>query len=117
MSTFYFHRVFKTLTGVTPKDYATARRSQRVRKELSKSNTVTEAIYDAGFNSNGRFYANSSQTLGMTPTSFRSGGGGKHHPLCGRPVFVGFGLTALSEKARGARSLFCPSSAPRRPPP
>ena len=45
-------------------------------KALARSGTVTEAIYDAGFNSNGRFYATSAEVLGMTPTRFRSGGSG-----------------------------------------
>jgi AraC family transcriptional regulator of adaptative response/methylated-DNA-[protein]-cysteine methyltransferase len=76
MSRFHFHRVFKTFTGVTPKAYAAAHRAQRVRDELSRTDTVTEAIYGAGFNSNGRFYATSSEVLGMTPTNFRSGGHG-----------------------------------------
>ncbi len=76
MSRFYFHRVFKTVTGITPKAYFDARRAQRVRDELTRSETVTEAIYGAGFNSNGPFYATSSQMLGMTPTKFRSGGEG-----------------------------------------
>jgi AraC family transcriptional regulator of adaptative response/methylated-DNA-[protein]-cysteine methyltransferase len=76
MSRFHFHRVFKTVTGVTPKAYAAAHRAERLREELPKSHTVTEAIYDAGFNSSGRFYATSAQVLGMTPTSFRAGGSG-----------------------------------------
>src|SRR5215467_10503773 len=76
MSRFHFHRVFKTLTGVTPKAYAAAHRAQRVRDELARTDTVTEAIYGAGFHSNGRFYATSSEVLGMTPTNFRSGGHG-----------------------------------------
>jgi len=76
MSRFHFHRIFKTITGVTPKAYAAAHRAQRVRDALSRSDTVTEAIYSAGFNSNARFYATSSEVLGMTPTNFRSGGHG-----------------------------------------
>jgi AraC family transcriptional regulator, regulatory protein of adaptative response / methylated-DNA-[protein]-cysteine methyltransferase len=74
LSPYHFHRIFKAVLGVTPKAYATAHRHQRVRDELGKSATVTAAIYDAGFNSNGRFYATSSEVLGMTPTQFRSGG-------------------------------------------
>jgi AraC family transcriptional regulator, regulatory protein of adaptative response / methylated-DNA-[protein]-cysteine methyltransferase len=74
MSRFHFHRVFRAVTGVTPKAYADARRSQRVREELSHSRTVTEAIYGAGFNSSGRFYEKSAEILGMTPTDFRAGG-------------------------------------------
>src|SRR5260370_35428480 len=75
MSVFYFHRLFKKITGVTPKIYGTARRSERVREKLvDGKSSVTEAIYDAGFNSNGSFYAKSNGVLGMTPTPFRDGG-------------------------------------------
>ena len=73
LSPYHFHRVFKSVLGVTPKAYAAAHRSQRVREELGRSATVTAAIYGAGFNSNGRFYATSSETLGMTPNQFRAG--------------------------------------------
>jgi AraC family transcriptional regulator of adaptative response/methylated-DNA-[protein]-cysteine methyltransferase len=74
MSRYHFHRVFTAITGVTPKAYAAAHRAQRVRDALSQTATVTEAIYSAGFHANGRFYATSSEVLGMTPTNFRSGG-------------------------------------------
>jgi AraC family transcriptional regulator of adaptative response/methylated-DNA-[protein]-cysteine methyltransferase len=75
LSPYYFHRVFKEVTGVTPKAYAAAHRTRRVRDELDKkSKTVTEAIYDAGFNSGGRFYESSDTLLGMTPTDYRAGG-------------------------------------------
>ena len=70
----YFHRVFKAATGVTPRDYAVAQRADRVREGLLRSRTVTEAFYDAGFNSSGRFYANTSAMLGMTPKRYRAGG-------------------------------------------
>jgi len=76
MSPSHLHRMFKSLTGVTPKAYATAHRAQRVRKELARSESVTSAIYRAGFNSNARFYANSSRLLGMKPKNFRAGGQG-----------------------------------------
>lgn len=74
LSTYHLHRIFKAVTGVTPKAYAAAHRASRVRAELKRSNTVTDAIYDAGYNSIGRFYEKSSQVLGMTPTNYRSGG-------------------------------------------
>jgi AraC family transcriptional regulator of adaptative response/methylated-DNA-[protein]-cysteine methyltransferase len=77
LSPYHFHRLFKAALGVTPKAYATAHRHKRIREGLGRSETVTEAIYDAGFNSNGRFYANSSEVLGMTPSDFRSGGAGQ----------------------------------------
>lgn len=76
MSRFHFHRVFKATTGVTPRTYAAAHRASRVRDALAGSETVTEAIYEAGFNSSGRFYADSEGLLGMPPASFRAGGRG-----------------------------------------
>lgn len=74
LSPAYFHRMFKAITGVTPKEYAAARRADRVREELVRRSSVTEAIYGAGFNSNGRFYEQSDAMLGMTPTAYRAGG-------------------------------------------
>jgi AraC family transcriptional regulator, regulatory protein of adaptative response / methylated-DNA-[protein]-cysteine methyltransferase len=74
LSPHHFHRVFKAVAGVTPKAYADAERGRRVRQGLTTAGTVTEAIYDAGFNSGGRFYAQSAGVLGMTPTRFRKGG-------------------------------------------
>lgn len=74
VSPFYFHRVFKSITGLTPKDYAVAQRGERVRRELSRTPSVTAAIYQSGYSSNGRFYGESQQMLGMTPTIYRAGG-------------------------------------------
>jgi AraC family transcriptional regulator, regulatory protein of adaptative response / methylated-DNA-[protein]-cysteine methyltransferase len=75
LSPYHFHRTFKAITGVTPRAYAAAHRSRRVRDELKKgSKTVTEAIYDAGFSSGGRFYESSDHLLGMTPSEYRAGG-------------------------------------------
>lgn len=74
LSLYHFHRLFKAATGVTPRQYAAAHRAKRVRSKLSQSDTVTEAIYDAGYNSNGRFYEVSNEMLGMTPSNYRSGG-------------------------------------------
>ena len=73
LSPSYFHRLFKAATGLTPKGYASAHRSSRVRKKLKSGTSITQAIYDAGFNSNGRFYEKSGAILGMTPTQFRTG--------------------------------------------
>ena len=73
MSAFHFHRVFKAITGVTPKAYTSAKRANRMREKLSSVGTVTEAIYDAGYNSNARFYERANDVLGMKPSRYRAG--------------------------------------------
>jgi AraC family transcriptional regulator, regulatory protein of adaptative response / methylated-DNA-[protein]-cysteine methyltransferase len=98
MSRFHFHRVFKIVTGVTPKAYAAAHRAQRVREELTQGAKVTEAIYSAGFHSNGRFYASSTEQLGMTPTEFRSGGDGATIRFAVDECSLGSVLVAAADK-------------------
>jgi AraC family transcriptional regulator of adaptative response/methylated-DNA-[protein]-cysteine methyltransferase len=98
LSAYHFHRIFKQALGVTPKAYAMAHRSKRARKSLVEKGTVTEAIYDAGFNSNGRFYANSWEMLGMTPSDFRSGASGQTIRYTIGKSSLGLTLIAASEK-------------------
>lgn len=74
ISRFHLHRVFKAVTGLTPRAYAAAYRAKRMRSELNRAGRVTDAIYDAGYGSNGRFYAEADGLLGMTPSAFRAGG-------------------------------------------
>ena len=74
LSPFHFHRVFKAATGLTPKAYADAHRAQAVRAKLARGGSVTEAIFDAGFNANSRFYEHADAMLGMKPTQYRAGG-------------------------------------------
>ncbi len=105
ISRFHFHRVFKQLTGVTPKAYATAYRAGRVRAALAGGVAVTEAIYRAGFNSNGRFYANASAMLGMTPTRFRAGGVGERIRFGVGECSLGSILVAATERGICAISL------------
>ena len=98
LSPYHFHRIFKQAVGVTPKAYAIAHRNKRVRAELGSSGTVTAAIYGAGFNSNGRFYDNASEVLGMTPTNFRKGGAGQDIRFVIPECWLGLVLIAASEK-------------------
>lgn len=98
LSPYHFHRIFKAALGVTPKAYATAHRHRRVRDGLGKSATVTQAIYDAGFNSNGRFYAASSEVLGMTPSQFRAGGADAEIKFAIGASSLGLVLIAASDK-------------------
>jgi AraC family transcriptional regulator, regulatory protein of adaptative response / methylated-DNA-[protein]-cysteine methyltransferase len=98
LSPYHFHRIFKQAVGVTPKAYAIAHRNKRVRAGLPTSDTVTAAIYDAGFNSNGRFYANASEVLGMAPTDFREGGAGQDIRFAIPECSLGLVLIAASER-------------------
>lgn len=74
LSPFHFHRVFKAVTGLTPKGYASAQRTRKVREGLKGQHSVTDALYDAGFNSNSRFYESADQLLGMKPSDYKAGG-------------------------------------------
>lgn len=74
LSMYYFHRVFKSVTGLTPRAYSAAHRARRLRTALDKKTSITDAIYQAGYQSNSRFYAESGNVLGMTPTAYRAGG-------------------------------------------
>lgn len=74
MSPHHLHRIFKAVTGVTPKAYADAHRARKVRDALDAGQRVTEALHGAGFQAPSRFYEGARQRLGMTPTAFRSGG-------------------------------------------
>jgi AraC family transcriptional regulator, regulatory protein of adaptative response / methylated-DNA-[protein]-cysteine methyltransferase len=74
LSPYHFHRTFRTVTGLTPRKYALAQRARRVRSQLERKRSVTDAIFDAGYGSSGRFYEKSDEVLGMTPSMFRAGG-------------------------------------------
>jgi AraC family transcriptional regulator of adaptative response/methylated-DNA-[protein]-cysteine methyltransferase len=76
LSLWHFQRVFKRVTGVTPKVYAAQHQAQRIRAELTGARSATGAIFAAGFGSTGRFYQKSSELLGMTAKAYRQGGAG-----------------------------------------
>src|SRR5690606_19172627 len=74
LSPYHFHRVFKRETGLTPHAYYCAHRERRLRDGLRGGARVTEAILDAGYQSNARFYEKSAAVLGMKPATYRAGG-------------------------------------------
>ncbi len=98
LSPFHFHRVFKATTGVTPKAYADALRARRVQEGLGSAATVTEAIYDAGFNASSRFYATAQERLGMSPRAFRAGGMDKEIRFAVGQCWLGAILVAATDK-------------------
>jgi AraC family transcriptional regulator of adaptative response/methylated-DNA-[protein]-cysteine methyltransferase len=102
LSPYHFHRIFTAIVGVTPKAYAVAHRQQRVRDNLKRSTTVTEAIHEAGFNSSGRFYATSAQVLGMALADFRAGGRNAEMRFAIGASSLGCVLVAASDKGVSA---------------
>jgi AraC family transcriptional regulator of adaptative response/methylated-DNA-[protein]-cysteine methyltransferase len=105
VSRFHLHRLFKAETGLTPKAYASAFRAQRLRERLQgEAATVTEALFDAGYNSNSRFYEGAGQRLGMLPKQYRARG-------AGATIYFAVGQCALgailvAQSARGVCAIF-----------
>jgi AraC family transcriptional regulator, regulatory protein of adaptative response / methylated-DNA-[protein]-cysteine methyltransferase len=98
LSKYHFQRLFKQTTGVTPKQYAAEKRAQRVRAELQKETAVTDAIYNAGFESSSRFYETAVSSLGMKPTEFGAGGAGVTIRCAIAQSYLGLVLIAATER-------------------
>jgi AraC family transcriptional regulator, regulatory protein of adaptative response / methylated-DNA-[protein]-cysteine methyltransferase len=98
VSQWHFHRLFKEKTGVTPKQYAAQHRTKRFRKNLRVSRTITEAIYESGFNASSRAYANAADRLAMTPTHYRRGGKGLTIRYVFAPCSLGWIIVGSTEK-------------------
>jgi AraC family transcriptional regulator of adaptative response/methylated-DNA-[protein]-cysteine methyltransferase len=98
LSPFHLHRLFKSVTGVTPRQYAEAHRARRVQAGLRGAARVTDAIYDAGYNSSGRFYGEAAARLGMTPTRYRAGGAGTEIRFAIGECSLGSILVAASDR-------------------
>lgn len=105
LSPYHFHRVFKAITGVTPKAYAAETRARRAADKLRTADTVTEAIYDAGFNSSSRFYESTAARLGMTPGAVRRGGAGAVIRFAVGQASLGAVLVATTDKGVCAITL------------
>ena len=98
LSSYHFHRVFKEVTGLTPKAYANAHRSERVREGLERGARVTETIYEAGFGSSSRFYERAEAMLGMTPKAYRDGGRDSDIKFCTSECSLGAILVAATPR-------------------
>jgi AraC family transcriptional regulator of adaptative response/methylated-DNA-[protein]-cysteine methyltransferase len=98
LSPSHFHRQFKAATGLTPQAYVAATRLARLREALPAANSITETIYDSGFNSSRQFYEKSTATLGMTPSRYRAGGAGEKIRFAVGQSSLGAILVACSAK-------------------
>lgn len=99
LSATYLQKMFKRVMGISPHAYARARRAEHARQALDTQPSVTAAIYEAGFSSSGRFYAQADEALGMTPTAWRAGGAGEEIWHAIDPCALGLVIVAMT--ARG----------------
>jgi AraC family transcriptional regulator of adaptative response/methylated-DNA-[protein]-cysteine methyltransferase len=105
LSPHHFHRLFKSVAGITPRAYAQARRAERVRQHLPSADSVTTALFDAGYQSNGRFYSDSAGMLGMKPGQYRAGGAQVTIRFAIGECVLGSILVAATDKGLCAISL------------
>jgi AraC family transcriptional regulator of adaptative response/methylated-DNA-[protein]-cysteine methyltransferase len=98
MSRYHFHRVFKQLTGTTPREYARARRLDRFADALAAGQSVAASVYAAGFGSSSRAYEEAPQGLGMTPGKRRRGGGGETIRFVTVATPLGWALVAATHR-------------------
>jgi AraC family transcriptional regulator of adaptative response/methylated-DNA-[protein]-cysteine methyltransferase len=98
LSAFHFHRLFKKITGITPKQYAMEIRLKRIRSCLQSRQTVTEAIYNSGFETSSRFYEKSTAALGMSPSAYKNGAPDINIRHAVVKSYLGWVLAAWTEK-------------------
>ena len=98
ISRFHFHRVFKQITGATPRDYARTHRLGRFAEKLDAGEPVTEAIYASGFGSSSRAYEAAPAGLGMTPGARRRGGSGQTIRFVTVETPLGWALVAATKR-------------------
>ena len=103
LSAFHLQRAFQRSIGLSPKAYQDARRIERFTALLKRGESVTRATYEAGFGSSSRVAERVSNTLGMTPSAFRSGGTGVtlRYTTVGTPV----GRMLIAKTERGVVSV------------
>ena len=99
ISRYHFHRVFKQITGATPREWGKAYRLGRFADRLDAGEKVTEAVYASGFGASSRAYEAAPLGLGMTPAARRAGGRGETIRFTTVRTALGWALVAAT--ARG----------------
>jgi AraC family transcriptional regulator of adaptative response/methylated-DNA-[protein]-cysteine methyltransferase len=98
LSPSYFQRLFKQAVGLSPKQYAIERRRERLRGHLQSQERVSDAVYEAGFESGSRFYETAERTLGMTPRAYQKGGSEERIRYGTAKSYLGWVLVAASDR-------------------
>lgn len=98
ISRYHFHRVFKQITGATPRDWGNAHRLGRFAARLDAGEPIAEAAYAAGFGGSSRAYEAAGDGLGMTPGARRRRGKGETIRYTIVSTWLGWGLVAATER-------------------
>lgn len=93
-SPYHLQRSFKAVIGVSPKEFQTAARLERLKSSLRAGDAITGAVFDAGFGSASRVYEHVDGRLGMTPSAYRAGGAGETLSYACRKTALGLILMA-----------------------
>jgi AraC family transcriptional regulator, regulatory protein of adaptative response / methylated-DNA-[protein]-cysteine methyltransferase len=104
MSPHQLERAFRSVMGITPRQYTDVQRMRRLKTRLKKGDDVTTALYDAGFGSSSRLYERAPSHLGMTPATYRQGGAGMqiHYTIATSPL----GRLLVGATERGISALY-----------
>jgi len=98
LSPYHLQRTFKRIVGVTPRQYAAEQRVARFKGELRGGQHVTDALYNAGFQSSSAAYANAAGQFGMTPAEYQRGGHAAQITYTVAPCSLGWLLLAATER-------------------
>ncbi len=98
LSKYHFHRLFKRVVGITPNQYAAEKRLEKVRVRIQQDDTITEAVFNAGYESTSRFYQHATPSLGMKPKEYKNGGVEMIIRFAIVSSYLGQMLVALSER-------------------
>jgi AraC family transcriptional regulator of adaptative response/methylated-DNA-[protein]-cysteine methyltransferase len=105
LSPYHLQRKFKETLGLTPAQYIRARKSELLKTELRRGETVSRATFGAGYGSSSRVYGDSDARLGMTPATYRRGGAGTHIDYVISPTSLGLLLVGATDRGICAVSL------------
>ena len=105
LSPYHLQRKFKDVLGLTPAQYIRARKSERLKDELRRGETVSRATFGAGYGSSSRVYGDADARLGMTPATYRRGGAGMHIEYVVAKTLLGTLLVAATERGVCAVTL------------
>ncbi|HEV7387802.1 MAG TPA: bifunctional DNA-binding transcriptional regulator/O6-methylguanine-DNA methyltransferase Ada [Gemmatimonadaceae bacterium] len=105
MSPYHLQRKFKEALGLSPAQYLRARKSQRLKDELKRGETVSRASFGAGYSSSSRAYEDAPAHLGMTPASYKRGGAGAQIDYVIVTTSLGFLLVGATERGVCAVTL------------